>query len=180
MNFKSVLWLLLALFLAYALYRVVVLLFKKYNTPNVQGNMDTFQGKQNVSTPAPSVVRETASVVEERGPVAPAGPNSPNTASPPQKPVEILPEERANDTAEQFNSTVPMKEDLRHPERMFNAGGDHSGTRRAVEAGVAGDTTGAPAPVGKFSPDFAQNGGEFMTGIFANDLTKGGGNFSEI
>lgn len=180
MNFKSVLWILLALFLAYALYRVFVLLMKKYNTPMVQANIDSFQAKQNVSTPAPSLVRETAAIVEQRGPVMPAGPNSPNTSVAPQKPVEILPEERANDTAEQFNSTVPMKEDLRHPERMFNAAGDHSGTMRAVEAGVAGDTTGAPAPVGKFSPDFAQNGGEFMTGIFANDLTKGGGNYSEI
>jgi len=63
---------------------------------------------------------------------------------------------------------------------MFNSGVDHTGTKRAVESGISGNTTEAPAPVGKFSPDFAQNGGEFMTGIFANDLTKGGGNYSEI
>jgi hypothetical protein len=181
MNFRTLLWAVLALFLAYAAYRVSILLMKKYYSPNVTGVSDNFQGKQIASTPAPSLVKETAPSMEPTGPHTPAGPNPPNAAAAPNRPAEILPQESANDPMDQVNSTVPIKDNLRHPERMFNAGGDHSGTRRAVEAGIAGDTTGAPAPVGKFSPDFAQNGGEFMTGIFANDLTTGGGgNYSEI
>lgn len=174
MNFRTLLWAVLALFLAYALYRVCTLLMKKYNIP------DNFQGRPFASTPAPSIVKESPPRMEPSGPATPAGPNPPNAASPPNKPAEILPQESANDPMDQVNSTVPIKDNLRHPERMFNAGGDHSGTQRAVESGIAGDTTGAPAPVGKFSPDFAQNGGEFMSGIFANDLTTGGGNYSEI
>ena len=180
MNFRTVLWALLAAFLGYALYKVSVLLMKKYYPTGVQASPDTFQGKQFASTPAPTIINQNAPVVEQRGPVAPAGPNPPNSAPPPQNGPEILPEERANDPMDQVNSTVPIKDNLRHPERMFNAGGDHSGTQRAAEAGIAGDTTGAPSSAGKFSPDFAQNGGEFMTGIFANDLTKGGGNYSEL
>jgi hypothetical protein len=179
MNFRTVLWILLAAFLAYTLFKVCVLLMKKYY-PTAKLDSDFFQGKQFASTPAPTLAKETAPVMEARGPVTPAGPNPPNTAPPPQRTQEILPEERANDPMDQVNSTVPIKDNLRHPERMFNAGGDRSGTHRAVEAGVAGDTQGAPDPVGKFSPDFAQNGGEFMAGIFANDLTTGGSNYSEL
>ena len=180
MQIRSLLWIPLALFLAYAAYRITIILMKKYYNPNIKGILDDFQGKQTISTPAPSVVKESAPLMEPTGALMPAGPNPPNAAAPPDRQTEILPQETANDPMDQLNSTVPIKDNLRHPERMFNAGGDHSGTRRAVEAGIAGDTTGAPAPVGKFSPDFAQNGGEFMTGIFANDLTTGGGNYSEI
>jgi hypothetical protein len=179
MNFRIVLWALLAVFLGYALYRVCGLFMKKYFLTGVQ--VDTFQGKPNAYTPAPVRVNESPPVVEQRGPVTPGGPNPPNTAVPTETSKEsLLPEERANDPMEQLNSSVPIKDNLRHPERMFNAGGDHSGTKRALEAGIAGDTRGAPEPVGKFSPEFAQNGGEFMTGIFANDFTKNGGNYSEI
>lgn len=179
MSFRSLLWIVLVLFLAYSLYKVSVLFMKKYYTTGATGLLDNFRGN---SIPAPSILKENISLppTESVGLATPAGPNPPNVAAPLNKPVEILPEERANDPMDQVNSTVPLKENVRHPERMFNAGGEHSGTHRAVEAGVAGETTGAPAPVGKFSPDFAQNGGEFMTGIFANDLTKGGGNYSEI
>jgi len=176
MLFRSFLWFLLFLFLAYVLYRIIVLVMRKYNL-----SINGFQGKQITSTPAPAISAEVAPAQEPRGPVSPAGPNPPNSAPPPQRePVVRLPEERANDTMEQMNSEVPIKDNLRHPERMFNAGGDHSGTARGVESGIAGDTRAAPAgPAGKFSPDFAQNGGEFMTGIFANDMVKGD-NFAEI
>lgn len=181
MYFRSFLWVLLFAFLGYALYRVSVLLMKKYRQPSQpQPVLDNFQGKQVASTPAPALVRDTAPLQEPQGPVSPAGPNPPNAAAPSQRQAERLPEERANDTMDQVNSEVPMKENLRHPERMFNAGGAHDGTKRGTESGIAGDTKGAPAgPAGKFSPDFAQNGGEFMTGIFANDMVKGD-NFAEI
>ena len=175
MIFRSFLWILLALFLAYALYRVGVLLMKKYGSQPA----DSFQAKPIISTPAPALITERVNAQEPRGPVAPGGPNPPNQESLPQMPVERLPEERANDTMEQMNSEVPIKDNLRHPERMFNAGVPNDGTKRGVESGIAGETKGAPSPSGKFSPDFAQNGGEFMAGIFANDMVKGD-NFAEI
>ena len=176
MLFRSFLWFLLFVFLAYALYRVVVLVMRKYNL-----NLDGFQGKQIASTPAPAITTDVAPPAPPRGPVSPAGPNPPSAAPVAQPPpVMRLPEERANDTMDQVNSEVPIKDNLRHPERMFNAGGDHSGTARGVESGIAGDTRAAPGgAAGKFSPDFAQNGGEFMNGIFANDMVKGD-NFAEI
>jgi len=172
--FRTGLWIVLFAFLSYALFRVSTLLFKKYYSA------DSFQAKQMVSTPAPALVVNSAPPMEPKGPVAPAGPNPPNAAPPPDQMRAKLPEEKPMDTMDQVNSEVPIKDNLRHPERMFNAGGDHSGTKRGVESGIAGDTQGAPGgAAGKFSPDFAQNGGEFMSGIFANDMVQGD-NFAEI
>ena len=181
MLFRGFLWFLLALFLAYALYRVAVLVMKKYGSGSSGSQpIDSFQANPTVSTPAPALITERVNAQEQRGPVAPGGPNSPNQAEPPRAPVERLPEERANDTMDQMNSEVPIKDNLRHPERMFNAGVPHEGTKRGVESGIAGETKGAPGGAeGKFSPEFAQNGGEFMAGIFANDMVKGD-NFAEI
>ena len=172
MLIRSVLWVLLFVFLAYALYRVAVLFMKKYNM-NFFDTSDNFQAKPIASVPAPVITMERVNAPEIRGATTPAGPNPPNVAAPPEQPRERLPEETPLDTMDQVNSTVPIKDNLRHPERMFNAGGAHDGTKRGVDSGIAGDTKG------KFSPDFAQNGGEFMTGIFANDMVKGD-NFAEI
>jgi hypothetical protein len=64
-----------------------------------------------------------------------------------------------------------MKENLRHPERFFGPAPVPDNTTISTASGVAGSpgpTT--PQSVQNFSPDFAQNGGEFVDGgIFAND-----------
>jgi hypothetical protein len=63
---------------------------------------------------------------------------------------------------------------------MFSPPVPNTGTTRDVQSGISGDTTQSPSPSGKFSPDSAQNGGEFMKGIFANDMDAVGNMFSEI
>lgn len=177
---RGVLWLLLAPVLVYVVYRILSLVNKKYklNLPF----LDNFQTRplQARPSPAPAAITEHVPTPSPQMIVSPAGPNPPNATTPPsQASREILPEERPNDEMAPTNSEVPIKDNLRHPERMFNAGPEHTGTKQAVESGIAGDTKGAPSPSGKFSPDFAQNGGEFMSGIFANDMTAGD-NYAEI
>lgn len=166
---RGVLWALLAIVLVYVLYKLLPLINKKYNLK--LPFLDAFQARP---SPAPTAVTEHVATPSPQMIVSPAGPNPPNVTTPPsQVSMRMLPEERPNDEMAPMNSEVPIKDNLRHPERMFNAGPDHNGTKQAVESGVAGDTKGAPSPSGKFSPDFAQNGGEFMSGIFANDMTVG-------
>ena len=97
MQIRSLLWIPLALFLAYAAYRITIILMKKYYNPNIKGILDDFQGKQTISTPAPSVVKESAPLMEPTGALMPAGPNPPNAAAPPDRQTEILPQETAND-----------------------------------------------------------------------------------
>jgi hypothetical protein len=170
MLFRSFLWILLALFLAYALYRVGVLLMKKYGS-STSGSKpaDSFQAKPIVSTPAPTLITERVNAQEPRGPVAPGGPNPPNQEAPPQIPVERLPEERANDTMDQMNSEVPIKDNLRHPELSFGPGVEPNGPR----PGTGASSATVAAPLSTFSPDYAQNGGSFMGSVFANDLQPG-------
>lgn len=103
--------------------------------------------------------------VEPPRDVAPSGPNPPNAQGPPQK---TLPETAAaNDPLAEVNSETPIKDNLRHPENSFGPGVENNGTRLSVDAGLANNSV--QGGVSNFSPEFAQNGGEFMAGISASD-----------
>ena len=98
--------------------------------------------------------------------VAPAGPNPPNSmgpslANPPETAL-------ANDPLAEVNSPTPIRDTMRHPENSFGPGVENSGTRLSTESGVASNTVSGG--VSNFSPEFAQNGGEFMSGIVAHDM----------
>jgi hypothetical protein len=95
----------------------------------------------------------------------PAGPNPPS-AAPPKK-VTFAPETQPRDPYDQPEGEQPMRDSLRHPERSFGPGVDNTNTRIAVDAGVA--SAAEATANASFSPEFAQNGGEFMSGILAND-----------
>ncbi len=97
--------------------------------------------------------------------VAPAGPNPPN-AAPPKK-VTFAPEEKPNDPFDETEGETPLRDSLRHPERSFGPGVENTETRIAPLSGVASEESGPNSSL--FSPEFAQNGGEFMKGILAND-----------
>jgi hypothetical protein len=60
---------------------------------------------------------------------------------------------------------------MRYPERLFGPAPLPDRTDIAVESGVAGSVNQVVSQaIQTFSPDFAQNGGEFIRGgIFAND-----------
>jgi len=133
-----------------------------------------------VPAAAPPVVQQVSAeperVVSPGGP-APSdlgrqGPNAPNQMPPSRaESVERLPGPVDKDPYDETYGSSNMKEDLRHPERFFGPAPTADNVTIARASGVAGlpgSTT--PQAIQTFSPDFAQNGGEFVDGgIFAND-----------
>lgn len=173
--FQNGLVILSVILIVYILYKVVPLIINKYYSTST---VEQFQK----SKPAPVVSRGVFPPAEPPRVVSPGGPNPPNAATPRQVP-EIknrVPDENASDPLAETNTEVPMKDNLRQPERMFSAPPPNTGTKQGVQSGISGDTVNSPSPAGKFGSDFAQNGGEFMSGIFANDLSTSKNNFAEI
>jgi hypothetical protein len=103
--------------------------------------------------------------------ISPGGPNAPNQR-PPSNTTVIMPEEEPYDPMEQSHESSAIPERLRHPERMFGPGLEHTDTETAVAAGTASMSHDATMNAYQtFGPEFAQNGGLFMEGIAANDTT---------
>lgn len=115
--------------------------------------------------PAPAAAPVAAVSPEPAQVTMPAGPNPPS-AAPPKK-VTFAPETQPRDPYDQPEGEQPMRDSLRHPERSFGPGVDNTNTRIAVDAGTA--AAAEASANASFSPEFAQNGGEFMSGILAND-----------
>ena len=102
--------------------------------------------------------------------VNPSGPNPPAQLS--LEPPVIMQEEKPFDPQEQPHESAEIPERLRHPERMFGPGLANEDVETAVAAGTAhyaSHVTENAAQV--FGPEFAQNGGNFMDGIMANDAS---------
>jgi hypothetical protein len=155
-----------AVFVLYVLGTIGVLIYNKY----VKGT-DGFQGTRSPPTmnkpayapPVQQMVPEPPKVI------TPSGPNPANAEAPRER--AVIPEEKASDPYDEVNTEVPMKDNLRHPERSFGPGVENNGTKRSVSAGTAADAVNSS--LSGFSPEFAQNGGDFMQGITANDLGMG-------
>ncbi len=73
------------------------------------------------------------------------------------------------------HSSSEFGDNLRHPEQMIEMA-PPLGTSRVMPAGLGSENS---APGGnqpsQFTPEMAQNGGEFMSGIVAFDVSDGGG-----
>ena len=88
----------------------------------------------------------------------------------PQKGVRISKEEIPFDKEENTYESAQIPERLRHPERSFSPGFINDETSAAVASGVASYSAGVARKAEQtFGPEFVQNGGQFMTGITAND-----------
>ena len=127
------------------------------------------------SAPVPGVATTIqAPPVEPPRVVAPSGPNPPSADSPAK---EITSPEKTfpNDPMDDVNSATPLKDSMRHPENSFGPGVPNTGTQISLDAGISSKTVNSG--ISQFSPEFAQNGGEFMEGISAND-GLGGDNFA--
>ncbi len=120
--------------------------------------------------PAPAPL-QTIPIPEPPRTIQPGGPSSPNAAPPEDDLPERLPGPDDSDPYEESYGSSNMKDNMRYPERLFGPAPKPNKTEIAVSAGVASPFS---QPVSQalqtFSPDFAQNGGEFIEGgIFAND-----------
>jgi hypothetical protein len=85
---------------------------------------------------------------------------------------ERLPGPEDSDPLDDSYGSSNMKDNMRYPERLFGPAPKPVNTTIPVASGNASVlTSGVNNALQTFSPDFAQNGGEFVSGgIFANDV----------
>lgn len=153
--------------IGYVLYPLIMALLNKYYYKT-----DGFrQGPMaRVNTPGNAPLTEQPPAEPPRV-VAQAGPNPPNASPPKNEASTLSPEEKPRDPYDEVNTELPIKSNMRQPERSFGPGVANTGTQRSVTAGSAADAVNAS--LSSFSPEFAQNGGNFMEGISANDMSGG-------
>lgn len=137
----------------------------------------SYQSKEafEVPAPAPPVYQP---IPEPPRTVAPAGPNPPNQAPPEDMPAVRLPAPKDSDPYEEDYGSSDIQDNMRYPERLFGPAPQPNNTSLAVGADVASyhEATVAEA-IQTFKPELAQNGGQFMEGIYPND-TESNSNFS--
>ena len=112
--------------------------------------------------PAPILIRQ-APIYPERE-ITPSGP-SPPAQAPSEEMVVYGPPQASDPYHEQQESSM-IPENLRHPERAYRPTPAQEHTSIAVQSGVASQIASGPA----MSTEMIQNGGEFMSGVFANDM----------
>jgi hypothetical protein len=115
----------------------------------------------------------TQPIPEPERVVAPGGPSSPNQLPPPTHDTNVrLPGPEDSDPLDDSYGSSNMKDNMRYPERLFGPAPSPQATSIAVSAGNASTlNSGVNVALQTFSPDFAQNGTEFIPGgIFANDV----------
>lgn len=101
-----------------------------------------------------------------------AGPASPNQQAPPDESRVAMPEV-AMDPYAPNEESASIPERLRHPDRMFRPAPDNNTVEIAEASGIASASANQAAnALQAFAPEMAQNGGEFMNGIFANDAME--------
>lgn len=102
-------------------------------------------------------------------PIVPGGPSTPSQA-PPLKEVIYQPEEGPRDPSAESYESSEMPERLRHPERSFRPAPGNTEADMAMAAGLAGKPDPSQLQQSQmFNLEMAENGGEIMPGIFAND-----------
>ena len=127
----------------------------------------------NTSSAAPVIERPP--IVYPARNLAAGGPSTPNQMAPPDE-MRMASPEVANDPYAPNEESAGIPERLRHPERMFQPGSDNTTRGIAEASGVASESASqAGNALQTFTPEFAQNGGEFMQGIMANDTSEPGG-----
>ena len=133
--------------------------------------MDGFKNLD-TSSPAPVIEREPTIYPARR--IVESGPNSPNQMAHPDE-VRMSSPEVANDPYMPNEESASHPERLRHPERMYQPAPQNTTHEIAEASGIANSASvQASNAMGSFTPEFAQNGGEFMQGIMANDSSEPG------
>jgi hypothetical protein len=126
----------------------------------------------NTSTAAPIMDKEP--VIYPARNTVPGGSSTPNQA-PDFREERMSSPEVAMDPYAPNEDSASIPERMRYPERMFEPGPDNTTTSIAEASGIASASAGqAGHALQSFTPEFAQNGGEFMQGIMANDTSEPG------
>ena len=132
------------------------------------------EGFSSLDTSAPAPVIERPPRIYPARNVSVSGPSAPAQA-PPNEEIRMASPEVAHDPYEATEESSAIPERLRHPERMFNPAPSNDVVDIAPASGIASASANQAAnALQAFTPEFAQNGGEFMQGIFANDSSEPG------
>jgi hypothetical protein len=132
------------------------------------------EGFMNLDTSSAAPIIEQKSMIYPARNVVSAGPSGPNQA-PDYQEQRMTSPEIAHDPYSPNEESAAIPERLRHPERMFQPAPDNTTTGIAEAAGIASASASqAGHAMNAFTPEFAQNGGEFMQGIMANDTSEPG------
>ena len=134
------------------------------------------EGFQSLDTSAAAPVVEYQPRIYPARTVAPGGPSSPNQMADPDE-MRMSSPEVAMDPYMPNEESASIPERLRHPERMYQPAPSNNVREIAEASGVASSSSAVQAAnaLNSFTPEFAQNGGEFMQGIMANDTSEPGG-----
>ena len=147
--------------LAFVLFAV----YSWYTTQTVIEEPFDINSQSYESVPMPA---DLPALIPERT-MAPAGPGAPAQMS--AKPATVANEERPYDPQDKGYESAELPERLRHPERMFGPGIDNQQNSEPIE-GVASYASQVTDDAHQtFGPEFAQNGGNFMGTVVANDTT---------
>ena len=115
------------------------------------------------------LVQTPAVLTEGYEPTVPGGPSTPSQA-PPVREVIYQPEEGPSDPSAENYESSEMPERLRHPGRSFRPAPGNTEADMAMAAGLAGKPDPSQLQQSQmFNLEMAENGGEIMPGIFAND-----------
>ncbi len=124
--------------------------------------------------PAAAFVPDNVPMPAVEGPrvIVSGGPSTPSQAAPLKEEYK-QPPPVAKDPYDETNEGANAPERLRHPERMFRPAPAMDAVDAITDAGIGGPANQATANAMEvFAPEFAQNGGQFMDGIFANDTSE--------
>jgi len=131
-------------------------------------------GFKNLDTSAAAPIIEHEPMIYPARRIVPGGPSTPNQMAPPNE-VRMSSPEVANDPYMPNEESASHPERLRHPERMYQPAPQNTTHEIAEASGIASSASvQASNAMGSFTPEFAQNGGEFMQGIMANDSAEPG------
>jgi len=132
------------------------------------------EGFQSLNTSAAAPVMDRQPIVYPARNVVSSGPSGPSQMAP-QDEERMMSPEVAMDPYAPNEESASIPERLRHPERMFKPAPDNTTHGIAEASGIASASASqAGNALQAFTPEFAQNGGEFMQGIMANDSSDPG------
>jgi hypothetical protein len=128
-------------------------------------------GKETFESPALALLPPNLPTEVYAGPreIVASGP-SPPSQSAPEGEVMVMPPTQALDPYAESQEGANAPERLRNPERMFRPAPNNDAVNAIEDSGIGGMAQQATSnSMQTFAPDFAQNGGSFMGGVFAND-----------
>ena len=132
------------------------------------------EGFLNLDTSSAAPVSEKQPVVYSARNIVGGGSSSPNQMADPHE-LRMSSPESPMDPYMPNEESASIPERLRHPDRMFQPAPSNVTHAIAEASGVASASANQAAnALQAFTPEFAQNGGEFMQGIFANDSAEPG------